>query len=162
MDQQSFKLSLAAAHHIQSFNYLIDGGLNKVLARFTPMELNQADILHENPNNRALKLPYHSIKITYSQLKLGQPYRFSDPTALTQEIYPQECRLGSKTYASNLMAEITRDIDGNVDTFTADLGTIPIMVRSKSCHLNGLGEQELIALNEDPNEFGGYFIVNGN
>jgi len=37
MDQQSFKLSLAAAHHIQSFNYITDGGFDKVLARFTPM-----------------------------------------------------------------------------------------------------------------------------
>ena len=82
--QQSFKLSLAAAHHIQSFNYIIDEGLNRILARFTPMELNQADILADNANNKALKLPYNSIKITYSQFKLGHPYRFSDPTALTQ------------------------------------------------------------------------------
>lgn len=36
------------------------------------------------------------------------------------------------------------------------------MVRSKNCHLADLDEKELINLNEDKNEYGGYFIVNGN
>ena len=36
------------------------------------------------------------------------------------------------------------------------------MVKSKHCHLAELDEQQLIKANEDPNEFGGYFIVNGN
>jgi DNA-directed RNA polymerase I subunit RPA2 len=42
------------------------------------------------------------------------------------------------------------------------LGEVPIMVKSKNCHLSELNEDELIKLTEDPNEFGGYFIVNGN
>lgn len=36
------------------------------------------------------------------------------------------------------------------------------MVGSQQCHLQGLEREELIKLTEDPNEFGGYFIVNGN
>ncbi len=36
------------------------------------------------------------------------------------------------------------------------------MVRSRNCHLAELSEKELIKANEDPNEFGGYFIINGN
>lgn len=108
MDQQSFKLALAAAHHIQSFNFITDTGLNKTLAYFTPMELNLADIPHEQLQNKVAALPFKSIKISYSQLKLGQPYRFNDPTALHQEIYPQECRLAGKTYSAPLMAEMTR------------------------------------------------------
>ena len=46
MDQQSFKLSVAASHHIESFNFMIQDGLNKVLTYFTPMELHQTDISH--------------------------------------------------------------------------------------------------------------------
>jgi DNA-directed RNA polymerase I subunit RPA2 len=84
MDQQSFKLSVAAAHHIQSFNYITDAGLNRLLARFIPMELNLSDIHADHPNNKSVTLPFRSIKITYSQLKIGQPYRFNDPTALHQ------------------------------------------------------------------------------
>jgi DNA-directed RNA polymerase beta subunit len=61
-----------------------------------------------------------------------------------------------------LLAEISREIDGNLDTFAVNLGEIPIMVRSNNCYLAGLDENELIKLTEDSNEFGGYFIINGN
>lgn len=70
--------------------------------------------------------------------------------------------MAGKTYSAPLLCEVTREIDGSVDSFTASLGEIPIMVRSTSCHLADLDEEELIKRNEDPNEFGGYFIVNGN
>ena len=33
---------------------------------------------------------------------------------------------------------------------------------SKNCNLHGLSNEELIRKKEDCNEFGGYFIVNGN
>lgn len=36
-NQQSFKLSLASHHHIQSFNYISDCGLQNILNRFVPM-----------------------------------------------------------------------------------------------------------------------------
>jgi DNA-directed RNA polymerase beta subunit len=57
---------------------------------------------------------------------------------------------------------MTRTIDGNDDTFSVNLGEVPIMVRTTNCHLAGLTEEELIKLTEDPNEYGGYFIINGN
>jgi len=43
-----------------------------------------------------------------------------------------------------------------------NLGDIPIIVRSSHCHLNKLAPKELVKMNEDCNEFGGYFIINGN
>jgi DNA-directed RNA polymerase beta subunit len=92
-------------------------------------------IAHKNIN-----LSFKSLRLTFTQLRLGKPYRYNDPTALVQEIYPQECRLASKTYTAPLLAEISREIDGNLDTFTAYLGEIPIMVRSNNCHLAGLDE----------------------
>lgn len=160
MDQQSFKLALAASHHVQSFNFITEAGLAKTLSHFVPMELNQADISPEHLQGKTL--PFRSIKITFNQLKLGQPYRFNDPNVIHQEIYPQECRLAGKTYSAPLLAVVTREIDDNIDTFAVNLGEIPIMVGSQKCHLQGLSREELIKLNEDPNEFGGYFIINGN
>jgi len=43
--QQSFKLALASHHHIQSFNYISEKGLEKVLTHFVPMELHEKDIV---------------------------------------------------------------------------------------------------------------------
>ena len=99
MDQQSFKLSLAAAHHINSFNYCTSKALEHMLTNFSPMELFSADLPPEHK-----QLPFSQIKITFTQLKIGQPYRFNDPTAVHQEIYPQECRLAGKTYSAPLLA----------------------------------------------------------
>jgi DNA-directed RNA polymerase beta subunit len=38
---------------------------------------------------------------------------------------------------------------------------MPIMVKSNLCWLNGKTDEELIELNEDPMDFGGYFVING-
>ena len=46
--------------------------------------------------------------------------------------------MGGKTYTAPLMGEITREIDGSIDTFPVSLGEIPIMVRSNKCHLADL------------------------
>ena len=43
-----------------------------------------------------------------------------------------------------------------------EIGRIPIMVKSKYCNLYGLSQEELIAHYEDPADYGGYFIINGN
>ncbi|KAI1204442.1 DNA-dependent RNA polymerase II beta subunit [Annulohypoxylon truncatum] len=41
------------------------------------------------------------------------------------------------------------------------IGKLPIMVKSKACHLNGEPDDELFLLNECPYDQGGYFIING-
>lgn len=35
------------------------------------------------------------------------------------------------------------------------------MVKSKLCNLLGIGKEELCRLGEDPDDIGGYFIING-
>jgi DNA-directed RNA polymerase II subunit RPB2 len=41
------------------------------------------------------------------------------------------------------------------------IGRLPIMVKSKICHLNRLDQDDLFLLNECPYDCGGYFIING-
>ncbi|KAG8123141.1 hypothetical protein E2320_018613 [Naja naja] len=41
------------------------------------------------------------------------------------------------------------------------LGSIPIMVKSKFCHLHSLSPKALIQHHEEEEEMGGYFIING-
>jgi DNA-directed RNA polymerase I subunit RPA2 len=48
------------------------------------------------------------------------------------------------------------------EKITVNLGEIPVMIRSKYCHLDGLSEEELVKRHEDMAEMGGYFIINGN
>lgn len=36
-NQQSYKLAVAAAHHVESFNFIYEQGLNKLLSYLSPM-----------------------------------------------------------------------------------------------------------------------------
>ncbi|KAG8965474.1 DNA-directed RNA polymerase I subunit rpa2 [Tulasnella sp. 419] len=45
---------------------------------------------------------------------------------------------------------------------TRDCGLLPIMVRSSRCNLRGLSSAKLVSKHEEAEEFGGYFIINGN
>lgn len=36
-NQQSYKLSVAASHHIESFNFIYEQGLSKILNYLSPM-----------------------------------------------------------------------------------------------------------------------------
>jgi DNA-directed RNA polymerase I subunit RPA2 len=67
-----------------------------------------------------------------------------------------------KTYSAPLICEVTKEIDDTVETFAVNLGELPIMVRSDHCHLANLPPDEMVNQCEDPYEYGGYFIINGN
>ncbi|HLC58649.1 MAG TPA: DNA-directed RNA polymerase subunit B'' [Candidatus Nanoarchaeia archaeon] len=80
-----------------------------------------------------------------------------------REVYPSEARLRALTYAAPIYLEVSAYVDEvQRESFTTMIGKIPIMLKSKYCHLNGLKKDELISKGEDPDEVGGYFIINGN
>ena len=73
------------------------------------MELHEDDLAPEITNNKSpYNLPFKYIKLSFSHLEIGKPFRTNDPTVLVQEILPQECRLAGKTYSAPLSCEITR------------------------------------------------------
>ncbi len=66
------------------------------------------------------------------------------------------------TYAAPLYLTISLYVNGEeVDRQKVYIGDLPIMVKSKYCNLYGLKKEELIAKLEDPEDPGGYFIING-
>ena len=122
-NQQSYKLALAAAHHVESFDFIYEQGLAKILHYLQPMELHEKDLSPEiTQNKNTFNIPFNSIKLSISHLEIGKPFRCNDPTVLYQEILPQECRLANKTYTAPLLCEITREVDGASDSFKVSLG----------------------------------------
>ena len=80
-----------------------------------------------------------------------------------REVYPIEARLRSLTYSGPIHLEVSAHTDGvQKENFKTQIGKLPVMLRSKYCHLNGLKRQDLIKKGEDPDDPGGYFILNGN
>ena len=62
-----------------------------------------------------------------------------------RDIYPTEARLRKITYSGPINLEISAHIDGvQRESFTTQIGKIPIMLKSKYCHLNKLSKDDLI------------------
>ncbi len=78
------------------------------------------------------------------------------------EITPFEARVRNITYAAPTYLEITL-IENGIESAKEKvyIGDLPIMVKSKKDPLSQMTPEQLIGINEDPEDPGGYFIVNG-
>lgn len=101
-------------------------------------------------------------KIKFENLRIQKPV-IVEADGSKRDVYPMETRLRKLTYDAPVFLEVSTSVDGiQRETFETQIGTIPVMLKSKLCHLNGLDRKELIARGEDPDDLGGYFILNGN
>jgi len=101
------------------------------------------------------------------ELKLGkvrieQP-RYYEVKGGYRQIFPNESRLRNLNYASPVFLQMIPVFNGVERPVYSDvfIGEIPVMVKSKLCYLSNLSRDGLIENGEDPEDPGGYFIVNG-
>src|SRR5208337_2380429 len=139
--------------HLDSYNEFIDHGLQEVVDEV-------AEIPIEVPES-PYKVKLGQIWIIDPQTRITGPYA-TEVDGTKHEIYPMEARLRNLTYAAPVALEMTPVIDGREqDTELVYIGNIPVMLKSKLCFLSQLSREELIACGEDPDDPGGYFVVNG-
>ena len=143
-DEQSFVNS-----DIESFNFFMEHTLNKII------EENREIVPTIIPHN------IDDFKIRFDKIWALKP-EITEADGSKRSIYPVEARLRKLTYSAPTFIEVSAHINGvQRESFTTQIGNIPIMLKSKWCHLHKLGRQELIDKGEDPDEPGGYFIING-
>ena len=101
------------------------------------------------------------LSVWIEELQLSKPVRKDD--CIEPRVFPYDCRESHQTYSGELSARVGVRIGGDgVQYQTVALGGIPIMVGSSSCHLAGQSPAQLVSNKEDPDERGGYFVINGN
>ena len=139
--------------HLDSYNEFIDHGLQEVIDEVGEIPIE----VPENP----YKVKLGQIWIIDPQTRITGPYA-TEVDGTKHEFYPMEARLRNLTYAAPIALEMTPVIDGREqDTELVYIGNIPVMLKSKLCFLSQLSREELIACGEDPDDPGGYFVVNG-
>ncbi len=101
------------------------------------------------------------LKIKLGEFRIGQP-SVKEADGSTRNILPMEARIRNLTYAAPMFVEMTSILNGieHQNTFV-NFGDLPVMVKSKICPLSTMTRQELIKIGEDPDDPGGYFIING-
>ncbi len=135
--------------NILSFNNFIEKGLQEVV--------------EENKEAEPAIIPHNieKFKIRFGRISVGKP-EITEADGSKRPIYPMEARLRKITYYAPVYLEVSSYInDVQRENFVADIGKMPIMLKSKFCNLNGLSREELIKHGEDPTDPGGYFIING-
>lgn len=136
--------------NVMSFNKFIDVELQRIIN-----EIGDIVPTITPPDVQDFKIKFDNIWIEKPQIV--------EADGSKRDIYPIEARLRQITYSAPMYLEVSAHIDGvQRESFTTQIGKMPIMLRSKYCHLNKLSPEDLIKHGEDPNDPGGYFILNGN
>jgi DNA-directed RNA polymerase beta subunit len=134
---------------IESFNHFIEQELQ--------------NIIEENKVVEPTIIPHNieSFKIKLDKIWVTKP-EITEADGSKRAIYPIEARLRKINYSAPCYIEVSSHInDVQRESFTTQIGNIPIMLKSKYCYLNKMSREELIEKGEDPDEPGGYFIING-
>ena len=124
---------------IESFNWLIEHGLQEVI---------------DDKINLDIEVEDYSLEL--SKIRVGLP-QVNESGQGAESRMPFECRLRNLTYSAPLLLEFIE----NGEPVEVEVGHLPVMLRSKICLLNGMSDRELIDAGEDPEDRGGYFIING-
>ncbi len=104
------------------------------------------------------------ITLRMDNVNLSKPV-VSDRAKSVRErrVFPTEARERLFTYTGKLTARLCWSVNGDPEqSEIVSLGNCPVLVRSNRCNLRGMSSRELVAHHEEANEFGGYFLVNGN
>ncbi|MBD3204182.1 DNA-directed RNA polymerase subunit B'' [Candidatus Woesearchaeota archaeon] len=120
-------------------------------------------IIEENGTILPTIIPHtiDEFKIKFEKVTVGKP-EITEADGSKRPIYPVEARLRKLSYSAPIWIEASAYVDGiQRESFKTLLGTIPIMLKSDNCHLVKLSKEELMEKGEDPEDPGGYFIVNG-
>lgn len=136
--------------NIRSFNNFIEKDVHKIIQEI-------GDIVPP-----VIPQEMQDFRIKLDKINITKP-QIIEADGSKRDIYPMEARLRKISYAAPINLEISAHIDGvQRESFTTQIGLMPVMLKSKYCHLSGMKEEDLIKHGEDPHDNGGYFILNGN
>ena len=103
-----------------------------------------------------------NFRVKFGKVTITKP-EIVEADGSKRRIFPMEARLRQLTYSASINVEVNAYVnDIQRESFITEIGKIPVMIKSRFCHLQGLKEDDLIKNGEDPSDPGGYFILNGN
>jgi len=131
--------------HLDSYNDFVQNTLQQIIDEIQGIQI---------------KVPDHTYDIKFGTIEVAEP-RVVEVDGTIRSVYPRETRIRNLTYAAPLYLDIILNDEGRETLECVNIGNIPIMVKSDLCLLSKHTPEDLVSIGEDPNEVGGYFIVNG-
>jgi len=139
-----FKEKGLVRQHLDSFDDFIRNKLQEIV--------NEQGVIETD-------LPGYKIKLGKLTIKSPQIH---EADGSEKDIPPMEARQRNLTYASSMHLKVTPVEDGyEEEEQEVYVGKLPIMVKSAFCALSKKNKDALVEAGEDPEDPGGYFMVNG-
>ena len=131
--------------HLDSYSQFINTKIQRVV--------DESNLIEPNIDDYVVKM---------GRITLEKPRTF-EADGSKRDITPMEARIRSRSYTAPVFLEMT-PVHGEekIESIKVYIGELPVMVKSSLCHLYGKTREELIEAKEDPDDPGGYFIINGN
>jgi DNA-directed RNA polymerase subunit B" len=134
-------------HHIHSYNDFVENRIQKILNDVGQVE-------PELPGGEDLVIKLGDVEI--------EPPMIKEADGSVTHVTPAEARMRDITYASRIRVKMTPIFEGRKqESETVTIGKIPVMVGSNICPTSDWDRDEMIENDEDPDDTGGYFIING-
>jgi len=130
---------------IESFNQFVNRGMQSIIDEIGEVVMD----------------PEGSTKFLFGRISIGKP-TIKEADSSTRTVFPNEARIRNLTYSTPVFVEITpvvKGIQGIPEV--VQIGDLPVMVKSALCNTYKMSNKELAERGEDPDDQGGYFIVNG-
>jgi DNA-directed RNA polymerase II subunit RPB2 len=149
-------------HHLDSFRELIKTYIPQTIKSYNPITMIKLD---EKKQNVIMEANVYIGGKNSDELFIDHPITYEN--GVQKIITPNDARLKNITYETHIYANVLIEIineDKEVITNTIKnvaIGSIPIMLHSDICILNGNGNKVLRALGECIYDGGGYFIIDG-
>ncbi|MDD5171926.1 MAG: DNA-directed RNA polymerase subunit B'' [Candidatus ainarchaeum sp.] len=140
-----FRVNTLVNQQLLSYNKFLDSGIQQVVDRIGKIQTN-----------------VEGFELKLGKVRIEQP-RYYEVKGGYRQILPNEARLRNLSYSAPIFLEIVPVFNGVERPVYSDvfIGELPVMLKSKLCYLSNMRRDELIENGEDPDDPGGYFIING-
>ncbi|MFH0737858.1 MAG: DNA-directed RNA polymerase subunit B'' [Candidatus Micrarchaeota archaeon] len=140
-----FKVNTLVNQQLLSYNKFLDVGIQQVIDRIGKISTN-----------------VEGFELKLGKVRIEQP-RYYEVKGGYRQILPNEARLRNLSYSAPIFLEIIPVFNGVERPVYSDvfIGELPVMLKSKLCYLSTMRKEELVDNGEDPDDAGGYFIING-
>ena len=154
-------------HHLDSYRELIKTYIPKTISSYNPITMIKYD-----ENDKTKKIMQVDVYIggkNTDEIFIDHPIisDFNDEGKINKILTPNDARLKNLTYETHIYANVLVNVTNSDDEITSTtlknvaIGSIPIMLHSDICVLNGNGNKVLQLLGECIYDCGGYFIIDG-
>ncbi|MFT7615650.1 MAG: DNA-directed RNA polymerase subunit B [Candidatus Woesearchaeota archaeon] len=135
--------------NINSYNDFVENRLQKIIKNNNVIE---PGIIPSNIDEFLIK---------FEKIWVGKP-EIVEADGSKRDLFPLEARLRGLSYSAPIFLEVSVHINGiQRESFTTQIGNLPVMLKSRQCHLTKMSDEDLVSHGEDPTDQGGYFIING-